>query len=84
VGRLRGSNFTSYTKGINGMIVELTGVPPAELVADDFVFRAGTGAPPSAGAAGSLAGAVAARSPRRRRAVPPHPVPAPPASAARR
>ena len=41
------SNVTSYTKGLNGIVVQFDGVPPAELVAGDFVFRAGNNADPS-------------------------------------
>jgi uncharacterized delta-60 repeat protein len=40
------ANVTSYTKGINGVVVELSGIPQAELLAGDFIFRSGrTGSP---------------------------------------
>jgi hypothetical protein len=41
------ANVTSYTKGINGVMVELSGIPPAELLPGDFVFRTGAGGDPA-------------------------------------
>lgn len=35
------ANVTSYSKGINGVLVEFAGTPPATLRASDFDFRAG-------------------------------------------
>ena len=40
------SNYTSYAKGINGVMVDVAGLPQgATLTAEDFVIRAGTNAP---------------------------------------
>ena len=42
------ANVTNYTKGINGVVVDLAGVSPAtNLTASDFEFRAGTTGDPS-------------------------------------
>ena len=41
-------NVTSYTKGINGIMVDVAGLPPdATPAADDFAFRRGRGGDPS-------------------------------------
>jgi uncharacterized delta-60 repeat protein len=38
------ANVTSYTKGLNGVMIDLTGVPPAaRLLPGDFVFRTSRG-----------------------------------------
>jgi hypothetical protein len=43
------ANFTTFFHGINGLMVDIAGVPnPANLVASDFIFRAGAGADPGA------------------------------------
>ena len=40
------SNFSSYSRGINGVMIDIAGLPPAPnpaiLTLDDFVFRVGT------------------------------------------
>jgi len=41
------SNVTSYAKGINGVLVDFTGMPPGTLSADDFTFRVGRSGSPS-------------------------------------
>jgi len=43
------ANVTSYTRGINGVLVDFAGIPPADaaLGADDFTFRVGRGGNPS-------------------------------------
>jgi uncharacterized delta-60 repeat protein len=53
------SNVTSYTKGINGVIVEFAGIPPAELLAGDFMFRTGEGGPSAAWADGPMPSGIA-------------------------
>jgi uncharacterized protein YkwD len=45
------ANVTSYSKGINGVLVDFAGMPPATLRASDFGFRVGRGASPSGWAA---------------------------------
>jgi ELWxxDGT repeat protein len=45
------ANVTSYDKGINGVLIEFAGAPPAALSADDFEFRTGRGGDPTAWAA---------------------------------
>jgi hypothetical protein len=41
------SNYTSYNKGINGVLIDVAGLPnAANLSAADFTFRAGTSATP--------------------------------------
>jgi hypothetical protein len=42
------ANYTSYSRGINGVMVDLAGLPSATLDASDFVFRYGTGDDPTA------------------------------------
>lgn len=43
------ANYSSYTKGINGIMIDLTGLPSgAKLSAKDFLFRIGTSSNPSA------------------------------------
>jgi uncharacterized delta-60 repeat protein len=37
------ANVSSYAKGLNGVVIELTGVPPADLLPGDFVFRTSRG-----------------------------------------
>ena len=43
-----GVNITNYTRGINGLIVTLDGAAGDGIGADDFRFKVGTGADPSA------------------------------------
>ena len=47
------SNVTSYTRGINGLMVDIAGLPAGSvLTADDFSIRTGRGGNPSAWTAG--------------------------------
>jgi uncharacterized delta-60 repeat protein len=41
------ANITSYTRGINGLVVTLDGPAGGVISADDFVFKIGTGGDPS-------------------------------------
>jgi hypothetical protein len=41
------SNITSFTGGINGVLVDFAGIPPATLTTDDFTFRSGPGINPA-------------------------------------
>ena len=46
------ANYTSYSKGINGVMVDLANLPGGELEADDFEFRRGNGSDLAAWTAG--------------------------------
>jgi uncharacterized protein YkwD len=54
------ANVTSYTRGINGILVDFAGIPPAgaTLGADDFTFRMGRGGDPASWAAAPAPAAV--------------------------
>jgi hypothetical protein len=55
-------NVTSYTRGLNGIMIDLADLPGGvQLNADDFTFRSGTSADPSAWSAGPAPAAVATR-----------------------
>ena len=41
------ANVTGYAKGINGLLIDFAGMPPGQLSADDFEFRAGTSGDPA-------------------------------------
>ncbi len=41
-------NYTSYVQGINGLMIDIAGLPGTQLSAEDFVFRAGDDANPDA------------------------------------
>jgi hypothetical protein len=44
------ANYTSYSRGINGVMVDLTGIPDDAVLTDaDFSFRAGNGDPRKTG-----------------------------------
>ena len=42
------ANYTSYTRGINGIMVDMAGLPPGALTADDFTFKMGNSFTPGA------------------------------------
>jgi len=57
-------NVTSYTRGLNGIIVELRNLAPAaNPTAADFTFKAGNGADPASWVAAAPAQVVTVRSP---------------------
>ena len=39
--RATSQNYTSYSRGINGVMVDIAGLPSNTLTADDFSFRTG-------------------------------------------
>lgn len=41
------ANVTSYSKGINGVVIDVAGLPAPSLTADDFQFRAANGDRPA-------------------------------------
>ena len=47
------ANYTSYSRGINGVMLDIAGLP-ADLTAADFVFRIGNSNTPNSWAAGPL------------------------------
>jgi ELWxxDGT repeat protein len=56
------ANLTGYTRGLNGVMLDVTGLPPdAILTADDFTFRAGRTADPASLAAGPVPASVTVR-----------------------
>lgn len=56
------SNLTSYDRGINGVMVDVTGLPDGvELTAGDFSFRAGTDVGGTTWSAGPVPAAVSTR-----------------------
>src|SRR5207248_5029700 len=57
------ANYTSYSKGINGIIVDIAGLPSggASLSADDFIFKGGNDNNPSAWPAAPAPAAVTVR-----------------------
>ena len=46
------ANYTSYSRGLNGVMIDLANLPGGELVADDFEFRRGNGSDLAAWTAG--------------------------------
>jgi hypothetical protein len=56
------ANYTSYFRGINGVMVDVAGLPPdATLSADDFAFRTGNDSNPAGWAAGPAPANVTVR-----------------------
>jgi len=56
------ANYTSYSRGINGVMVDVAGLVRATLDASDFVFRYGTGDDPIAWTAAPSPASVTVRS----------------------
>ena len=55
-------HVTSYTKGINGVVIDVAGLPTgAALTSEDFTFRSGTTPDPNTWAAGPAPSSVAVR-----------------------
>jgi cytochrome c len=56
------ANVTSYNKGLNGVMIDVRGLPAGtRLSADDFLFKAGTSSDPSTWSAAPAPAAVAVR-----------------------
>jgi probable HAF family extracellular repeat protein len=55
------ANYTSYSKGINGIMIDFAGMPSAPLAAADFTFRVGNDSTPNDWAVGPAPSAVVMR-----------------------
>jgi hypothetical protein len=55
------SNYTSYSRGINGVMVDVTGLPPGQLTAGDFEFRVGNSNTPGSWASAPAPSSVSRR-----------------------
>ena len=55
------ANYTSYSRGINGVMVDVAGLAGATLDATDFVFRYGTGDDPSGWTAAASPASITVR-----------------------
>jgi hypothetical protein len=55
-------NYTSYSRGINGLMIDVAGLPTASLTASDFIFRVGNSNDPATWTAAPAPTSISVRS----------------------